>query len=191
MNRPILRKFLVEDCYKLCLGNFGKGLLYGKQGIFTLKSKSGEMKCEFKMEFANTKSIQLFFQWNKKFHKQTIYLECETIPFGVRPYLLCGCGHRANTLYFRPSFPHYFACRQCLNLNYEITTIHRESLSGGLRYQLNRRLLLCDRKRVRSISYKNKMTRRAIRFIKMSCKWWLKGEARMQIERMLDIFDYN
>jgi hypothetical protein len=103
--------------------------------------------------------------------KNRIEIDEEVISFGIRPFLVCDCGRRCNKLYLRPGHD-LFACRHCLNLVYELTTISKESLVGSISYKLNRAFKIDDMNlNVKRITYAGKLTRRARRVVTLAGKW--------------------
>jgi len=166
-------KCTVERCYKISLKDFGKGLLAGKTGKFEIyRGLYNKRKCAFRSIPYEPIRVQIAYEFGDRIYKQNIYLETEDITFGKRPYLLCGCGHRANTLYLRPDFPLYFACRDCLHLDYELSHINRNILGGELIYRNNRLLKIEEAKmKMKKTNWRGKITKDMIRIGKMYGKW--------------------
>lgn len=102
---------------------------------------------------------------------QEIKIDYLDITYGTRFYFFCpSCGTRRKVLYLKPGGLK-FACMKCLNLTYELTTIHRGRFLNELRYYFNRRskLNLINAGKVK-ISYAGKFTKRASRIMGLSNK---------------------
>lgn len=176
----------IEDCFKLTLADMGKGLLakekVGEFELLIVRSNTilhGSYTTDLSDD---TPTMFLNCAYNGRKFQQEINLESDDIRYGVRPYLRCGCGHRGNVLYLRPS-RHYFACQRCLNLYYELTAINRSAGFGELQYRLNRLLKIDDAKhRMKRPYYHGRLTRAMYRIAKMYNKWVLDPGAVTAIE---------
>jgi len=186
-NKP-QHKRTVEGCYKLTLTDLGKGLLTGKTGKFEMRrGLHHKRKFAFRSIPYEPFRVNIAYEFSDRIHKQTIYLDTEIITFGIRPYLLCGCGHRANTLYLRPDYPLYFACKNCLNLCYELTQINRKVLGGELFYRNNRILKIEETKeKINKIYWRGRITKGTARLAKMYSKWCYDEGGSEKIQGQLD-----
>lgn len=174
-------KYLVEDCYSLSLHQLGKKLLWpervGKVKIVTSSNGQSQLKIAYAVNSNSEGKAWINISYVRKksneptIIKNIIEIDEEVISYGIRPFLVCDCGRRCNKLYLRPSHD-LFACRHCLNLVYELTTINKDSLVGSLSYKLIRAFKLDDANaKVRCITYNGKLTRRARRVVAMAGKW--------------------
>lgn len=186
--KPI-SKFLVEDCYRLHTRDLGKGILSptnakSKDKISTNKTALllnglSVMRVSFKINLeANPINIKIFFSrdpknWSKDLGiSQTVDIEPCELRFGTRFYFKCGCGKKANILCLRPDIPYYFACRECLNLKYYLTTINRNSFGREIFYWFNRvekaREKMAEIKR---LTYNGKVTKRTAYALSVAKKY--------------------
>jgi hypothetical protein len=174
----------VEECYKLSTTDLGKHILYpcnsdrmyvqhnnpteligkaGKAILHTLYNKSLEL--HYEVYFDAPIRIEIFFDSTKT---QTILLDTTELQYGTNVYMLCICGQRCRTLYL---YRDYFACRDCLNLKYELTTINPHTLSGSLFRMMHRSLKLKEKQlHLSRVDYKGKMTRKVKSFVELSKK---------------------
>lgn len=180
------RDVLVEDCYVLSLADLGKGLLWpvnkwteeypqpldeqiepqGKQGQAVLKKRWGKLPIAYWVDLSEDPAmVNLSFKYRNSLQDQAICLGVDSAPYGMRPYLLCFCGYRANKLYLSPE-QYSFMCRKCAGLYYESTTVNRNSQVGGLGYLLQWHLKLDKQKaKLKRLIYRGKITKRAERVL--------------------------
>ncbi len=185
-----LSPLLVEQCYRLSLGDLGKRLLYpvgsnrkydvyddmsaldGKQGTVFLLKRYGlrALAVSYRVILSGKLRVDVSYSYRPlRSSSQSIYLETEEAPYGTRYYMLCGCGRRCNVLYMRMDKPYYFACRACLNLIYELTRINRSVAGGELFYRFNRHIKLDNMSvDVKRIDYRGKYTKKAARVLRLS-----------------------
>lgn len=169
MEKPeLLDKIAIEDCWRLTLGNIGKGILKGKAGQFILLNGLSPVHGLFNSEDG---FLNLAFIRNNKKYTQVIKLGESEAVFGTRPYFICGCCEsRRNNLYLRPD-GYSFACRYCANLYYYSTRQNRRTVHGNLFYQHNQCMkLMALEPLVKHISYNGKLTRRASQLIRLAKK---------------------
>ena len=96
---------------------------------------------------------------------QAYNLDWSTITFGERAYFECQCGAKANKL-FLPANGKEFKCRQCHNLQYQLTSFNRNSVGGRALYKMNRLQKLSEaRADMGRILYRGEYTRRFERFL--------------------------
>jgi len=164
--KPITPKVLVEDCFAISVGSFGRYLLkpimgQAKQGTAYIWRRFDEKKIEFQVKFGDKPSIEIRYKARGHHLTQDIKLSLGFTPFGVRPYLVCWlCGHRGK-LYLKPN-AHYWACRGCNGLTYDLQTYKKTTVIGFLRYKLYRFFKLNLMKlAVKRIDYAGKYTRKA------------------------------
>jgi hypothetical protein len=181
------RDVLVEDCYILSLADLGKGLLrpvnedtegfarpldeqavrQGKQGEAILTGRWGKLTLKYSVDLEESAMVNISGHYRNSLLVQDIGLDVGSISYGMRPYLLCPCGYRANKLYLSPR-QYSFLCRRCAGLYYESTTINRSSTVGSLGYMLNRLLKLDEQKaKVKRVIYAGKYTKKADRIVKL------------------------
>jgi hypothetical protein len=176
---------LVEECYKLSIGDLGKHLLYpiGSNRMYAqhkelenLKGKSGEvilsalysfklLKVNYRVHFDDVLRLEIFFGSNY----QIIPLDTTELYYGTNVYMLCSCGRRCQVLYMRKDTVNRFACRDCLNLKYEMTTFNRNTQLGVYSVLLHRhQKLMAKQLGVKRIDYNGNITRKARSIIKLS-----------------------
>lgn len=148
------KKNLSEDCFKIELGHFGKKLLHpvdskkmtefpevnnlvGKEGNFVIDDGYQELYVSFSMDLARSpKVLKIWFKKNpqslQEGTSQEIEVEEDIITFGIRPFFLCSCGHKAAVLY-KPPGKTLFGCRKCNNIIYESSRISKHTIHGQLR----------------------------------------------------------
>ena len=170
----------VEECYKLTTTDLGKLILYPlgsdrmyvqHEDLATLEGKAGKstlrawynnkaLELHYKVYFDEPLRIEVFFDSTKT---QTILLDTVEYLYGTNVYMLCFCGRRCRTLYLHGD---QFACRDCLNLKYELTTINHHTVSGNLFRMMHRSLKLKEKQlHLGRIDYNGKMTRKAKSFV--------------------------
>ena len=86
--------------------------------------------------------LYIRFQRGGTWNLQKIGFDILAIHFGIRPFLVCHCGHLANKLYCPPS-GNAFMCRKCwerrgIKLEYELKTINRKVTGAEFFYRFNR-----------------------------------------------------
>lgn len=186
------RDVLVEDCYALSLSDLGKGLLrptnpwledyakpfdleikpIGKSGVINLTNRNGGiLTLRYKVDLEEPILLDISGHWRNSLLSQVIYLEEAMAPHGIRPYLLCPCGYRANKLYLSP-YSHSFMCRRCAGLYYESTTINKNTTVGALGHALFRLFKVDEQKpKVKRITYAGKYTKKAERLLRLMGKY--------------------
>lgn len=115
--------------------------------------------------------LDIIYCVNKNWVTQSIPVETWPVHFGIRRYWTCGCGKRCAVLYMHPERPMAFACKGCLDLNYNLSYLNRNTKNGKILYNfhwLNKLMELQEN--ISRLSYKNKGTRKTIKFIIMSRK---------------------
>lgn len=96
---------------------------------------------------------------------QRILLSEQKLTFGTRAYLTCKCGDKTTALYLSKDI---FACRKCHKLQYESTTINRNSRHGKFLYQQSRVLRLMEmRESIGRIFYRAKYSKRFKRWLEL------------------------
>ncbi len=174
---------LVENCFKISIGSFPKGLVRKcEDGDFPagqLKISNGEKTLNLSYSFqieadngvATFSFISPYFPHETR-KIQTIPMEIVPSAWGKKCYFQCTCGRRCFTIYLRPDGKR-FGCRKCLDLTYEIETVNRQLMNGDI-LRINRlNVLLEKRDKIKRIFYDGKTTRRAQSFIHLREKWGL------------------
>jgi hypothetical protein len=172
----------VEEAYKLKTTDLGKLILYplgsdrmylqhedidnleGKAGQSTLRAwyNNKPLELHYKVYFDEPLRIEVFFD---SIRNQTILLDTTESQYGTNVYMLCLCGKRCRILYL---YRDYFACRDCLHLKYELTTINHHTLAGNLRRMMHRSLKLKEKQlHLGRIDYKGKITKKTKSFINL------------------------
>ena len=193
---PKYKKYLIEDCFKLSIGDMGRSILsrqnYKKNTTFRLASAQGIIELFYRLQRNdNYPSVHMWFaDINKRkystelTHKQIITITITKATFGSRPHFTCPlCLRRCNKLYRRPGYE-YFACRMplCLNLMYESTTINRKKLGGELFYANSRIYKLFSKaERLGRLYYNGKLTKKVLAYLKIKAKW-MSPEIKQKIE---------
>lgn len=96
---------------------------------------------------------------------QEIAMEWEDVTYGKRAYFRCSCGYRATKLYL-PHDATEFKCRNCHNLQYQLTSFNRYSVAGKALYRVNRmNKLSANRAGMSRIFYNGNYTKRFERFL--------------------------
>ncbi len=189
-------KNLAEDCFKICLSDFGKKLLYpsdndkldnfdllcnkednalrGKQGYFVAKNGMEVLHIFYNVNQNRTpKVLEIRFQRQESEFsgtEQSIELEEDVANFGIRPFFKCQCGRNATVLY-KPLGENSFQCRICGNTIYESQQINKKTMDG-LFYQTHQLLKLAKREeKVKRKFYNGKFSRKWQRFIELRNRW--------------------
>lgn len=174
--------YLIEDCFKLRLGDLGKFLLIpvrieesddlskqtktGRSGAALLLNGLSSMRVDYKMNLNREPNIiNIRFSDGRKESSsidQAIEIEKQELLFGTRFFFKCRCGKRLNVLYLRPDMPYCFACRECLNLKYFLTTINRKVLGRELFYWFDRSRRVKEKlAEIKQLTKNGKITRKA------------------------------
>lgn len=194
-------KVLVEDCWKLSVGDFGRGILKnhgsiqsrlfglngdekkeGKKGAFVLKNERiGKLIMTYKVNLtANPIEIELNFLDNPQKIEassyQSIRIKEVGSHWGTRWYFKCrGCSCGKMVLYL-PSGQPEFLCAKCHNLAYELCRINKRVL-GGLKYYLAKQAKIIEKQeKLRHYYYNGNRTKRAERFTRQLKEFQLLGE---------------
>lgn len=185
------RTVLVEDCFVLTLSDLGKKLLrpvnewkenypqpldqqvelLGKRGEVTIVGRRGKLSVDYEVDLEDPPILNLEYSFRNSWHNQAVDLGEASVTFGVRPYLVCPCGHRANKLYLSPK-QSTFMCRDCCGAYYESTTINRSSAAGGLDYLLAQVLKLDEhRAKIKRLAYAGSPTRKTVQLARKIGKY--------------------
>lgn len=99
---------------------------------------------------------------------QTIPLVFQEITFGKRAFFKCPACEITVSKIFLPHNANEFKCRKCHNLQYQLTTFNRYSVSGRKLYQMNRIQKLSDnRANMNRILHNGQFTKRFSRFVNL------------------------
>lgn len=179
MQTPSSRIF-VEDCYRLTISHFGRHLLPRAEKAGSEADKNfvifhGMSKIEISYRFFKNGEeigLNMHCKTGTNFFSQAITLDYSFGHYAPRPILLCGCGHRAVTLYLPVGKIDGFACRSCLALKYEATTINKTTKNGLLWYLAARsRKLANDELNIRRWSYGGGLTKQGRNFARQAGRW--------------------
>ena len=109
---------------------------------------------------------------------QELVLEWNDITYGKRPYFICSCGHRSAKLYL-PIHSHEFKCRECHQLQYQLSSFNRNSVGGKSLYKFNRLQKLSNsRADMARILYNGNYSKRFQRFLRLCDKAGLNDVVR-------------
>lgn len=196
--KPKKYVYVIEDTYKLEVGDFGKKLLYptnqnelnnllphesaklvGKSGKTVLYNQGSQLQLSYSVDL-NQKPSVLHISFTKDpknidgLRSQQIELEEWGITFGIRWYLKCGqCGRSCGVLYLHPK-DNLFCCRECGQFTYESCQINRNSMRGMVYYLAKMNKLMDKRVKIKRIYYRDDFTKKMVNLIKMYNKWGLK-----------------
>lgn len=130
-------KLLAEDCLRLSISDLPKRLLQpadketyiGKSGEVFINN--GKTKIQYKVVPDRQPIIALQFNYGGLVRWQTLHLDTATVHFGERPYFECdGCFGLKHVLYLRTDNPTQLACRECLNIKYQLANTDRRTKTG-------------------------------------------------------------
>ena len=135
----------------------------------------GGLKIRYReRKFEGERLLDITFNVGRQWMTQSIVIETWPVGYGLRRYWQCQCGKSCSVLYLR-SDSHPFACRECLNLKYNLSYLNRHTKVGKLLYRAhwaNRAIELQER--ISRIDYQGKYTRKATRLMKISKKVGMK-----------------
>ena len=183
--KPKQKKNLAEDSFKICIGNFGKKLLYpinakgfddfdyllnkeakalrGKEGSFVISNGTEKKYISYSVNLNNTpKTVELFIKKSADSSNgvdQKIEIEEDSITFGVRLFLRCQCGKSITVLYM-PHGRNSFSCRECSNITYESQRLNRHTMKGLFYYSSRVLKLFRDREKINRMFYAGKLSRK-------------------------------
>ena len=168
------KRILVEDCHKLKLAHFPRGFHYKSHGNgdFSIYHNYGKLPVSYEIvQNRINPYIKICFKRNGKYRWQNIYYEISQINWGIRPYLLCNCGHLANKLFLPPGGD-IFKCAQCWDLTYLTQTINRRITGAEFFYRHSRLTKLNEAlKGLKRVQYAGKPTARVKSITRMAFKW--------------------
>ena len=179
------KKSLAEDSFRICIGDFGKRLLYpmnakgfddfdyllnkeaealrGKEGSFIISNGIEKKYISFSVNLNNTpKTIKLFLK--KKADSlegfdQEVEIEEDVVTFGIRSFFKCSCGKNA-TVFYMPHGRNSFSCRECSNVGYESQRLNRHTMQGLFYYSSRLLKLFEAREGMGRMFYGGKLSRR-------------------------------
>lgn len=182
---PKQRKSLAEDSFKICIGDFGKKLLYptnakelndfdyltdkeagalrGKQGSFIISNGLEKKYISFSVNLNDTpKTIELFLKEKADSSDgvdQKIEIEEDIVTFGIRPFFKCSCGKNATVLYMTGD-RNLFSCIDCSNIIYESQRLNRHTMKGLFYYSSRLLKLFIKREKIKRLFYGGKLSRK-------------------------------
>lgn len=176
---------LVEDCFKISTSDLGKRILYpsdsdriyrqhnqltnidGKVGKVAVASGLTIIEINYQIYFDDPLRVDIFFGSSS----QTIFLDTTELQFGTNVYFLCPCERRCRILYMKRVSKSRFACRDCHNLRYELTTFSSNSEFGVFSRLLHNYYKMDEKKlEISRIDYNGQLTRKAKSVIELSKK---------------------
>lgn len=166
-------KHINEDCYRLTISDMGKKLLKNEnKGTLKLSNGSDHLYMTYKIKHMDRRPKAIIgFTSNLKsatvLTHQTIEIEEDVVPFGLRPYFICPeCNTICRVLYL-PDDKDYcqFKCHKCQNIVYHSTRVNRHTC-GGMFYYTERLLRLMNkREKIPRLFYRGKATKKHKAFI--------------------------
>ena len=185
---PKQKKNLSEDSFRICIGDFGKRLLYpvdaegfddfdylfnkeaealrGKEGSFVVSNGIEKKYISFSVNLNNTpKTIKLFLKKkadSSEGFDQEVEIEEDVITFGIRPFFRCSCGKNATVLYMTEN-RNLFSCRDCSNIAYESQRLNRHTMQGLFYYSSRLLKLFEAREKIDRMFYAGKLSRKGKR----------------------------
>jgi hypothetical protein len=179
------RAGLVEDCFRISTSDLGKRILYpngsnriylqhkqseniaGKAGAVAVASGLVIMEVNYRVYFDDPLRVEIFFGLSG----QTIFLDTTELQFGTNVYFLCPCERRCRILYMKRGGKSRFACRDCHNLRYELTTFSNSSELGIFSKLLHNYYKMDEKKLgINRVDYNGQLTRKAKSMIELSKK---------------------
>ena len=182
---PKQKKNLSEESFRICIGDFGKRLLYpvnaeefddfdyllnkeaealrGREGSFVISNGSEKKYVSFSVNLNNTpKTIKLFIKKEADSSDgvdQEVEIEEDVVTFGVRPFFRCLCGKNATVLYMTEN-RNLFSCRDCSNITYESQRLNRHTMRGLFCYSSRLLKLFEARGKIDRMFYGGKLSRK-------------------------------
>ncbi len=182
---PKQKKNLAEDSFKICIGDFGKKLLYpinvngfddfdylsdkeaktlkGKEGSFVISNGLEKRYISYSVNLNNTpKTIELFIKKSADSLdgiNQRIEIEEDPITFGIRPFFKCSCGKNATVLYMTGN-RNLFSCIDCSNIIYESQRLNRHTMKGLFYYSSRVLKLFKAREKIDRMFYGGKLSKK-------------------------------
>lgn len=178
---------LVENSFALSTHLLKKDLLKTRKkepvnGYLNLSYNGKPTALDYSVEYDDDNSYLVI---NFTEIPQKILLSEHELTFGTRTYLTCKCGDRTNALYLNKAI---FACRKCHKLQYESTTINRNSRHGKFLYQQRIVMkLMIMRESMGRIFYKSKYSKPFNRWLKLCTRSGLTKEVLDAQKLMADI----
>ncbi len=203
---PKQKKNLSEDSFRICIGDFGKRLLYpidakefddfdyllnkeaktlrGKEGNFNVENRPNFLHISYQVNL--NKSPKVLEIWYKKRAdsldgtSQSIEVGEDIAKFGVRPFFQCLCGRKA-TVFYMPAREHFFKCRKCANIIYESQTINKHTMNGLLWHTHKMIKLANRREKIKRMFYSGKLSKRGQKFTELFAEWNNEIKTRNQL----------
>ena len=181
-------KNLAEDSFRICIGDFGKKLLYsstsnedalvyghkGKQDSFVIQNGLEKVYVSYCVNLNKTpKIIELFFKKSVDSLdgvEQSIEIKEDIITFGIRPFFRCSCGKNATVLYM-PEDRNLFSCRECANIVYESQTINKHTMNGLLWHTHRMIKLANQREKIKRMFYGGGLSKKGQKFTELFAEW--------------------
>ena len=200
------KKSLAEDSFRICIGDFGKRLLYpinaeefddfdyllnkeaealrGKEGSFTISNGSEKKYISFSVNLNNTpKTILLFLKRKADSSEgvdQKIEIEEDVVTFGIRPFFKCSCGKNATVLYMTEN-RNLFSCIDCANIIYESQTINKHTMNGLLWHAHKMIKLANRREKIKRMFYGGGLSKKGQKFTELFTEWNNEIKAKNQL----------
>ena len=200
------KKSLAEDSFRICIGDFGKRLLYpinaeefddfdyllnkeaealrGKEGSFTISNGSEKKYISFSVNLNNTpKTILLFLKRkadSSEGFDQEIEIEEDVVTFGIRSFFKCSCGKNATVLYMTEN-RNLFSCIDCANIIYESQTINKHTMNGLLWHAHKMIKLANRREKIKRMFYGGGLSKKGQKFTELFTEWNNEIKAKNQL----------
>lgn len=151
---------LIENSFALSIHLLKKDIRRARRkepvdGYVNFSYNGKQTALDYSIEYVDDKPYLVI---NFVAEPQRILLSEQKLTFGIRAYLTCKCGYKANDLYL---INEIFACRKCHKLKYESTTINRNSRHGQLLHRTRQAIkIISKREGISRILYKSIYTKR-------------------------------